>query len=246
MYALFARIHGFTMKNHTLFLLSFLIGIAGCFADETKPGEMGGQEGEAFEPDADADSDTDADADGDADADVDADTDADADADSDDDAEVDDTGEDDGDDTGEDDGDDTGSSCDGPTFSIEMRNPDVACTECDSSEPFTVVGFVHNPCDESITFEHSIGVDGTMFESVAMWVSTGSTGSGGSCGDDYSSTEIAAGSSIETHYDWGLLSGHGSFPTEGEFETRVNFCTNDLPSERPGASVTFTSTWPPD
>ena len=236
------------MKNHTLFLLSFLIGIAGCFADETKPGEMGGQEGEAFDPDADADADTDSDSD--ADADVDADTDADADGD--DDAPEDDTGDSDGDDTGSsgDDtgsaGDDTGSSCEGPTFSIEMRNPDVACTECDSSEPFTVVGFVHNPCDESITFEHSIGLDGTMFESVAMWVSTGSTGSAGGCGDDYTSTEIAAGSSIETHYDWGLLSGHGSFPTEGEFETRVNFCTNDLPSERPGASVTFTSIWPPD
>lgn len=238
------------MKNHTLFLLSFLIGIAGCFADETKPGEMGGQEGEAFDPDADADADADTDSDTDADADVDADTDADADGD--DDAPEDDTGDSDGDDTGSsgDDtgssGDDTGSSCEGPTFSIEMRNPDVACTECDSSDPFTVVGFVHNPCDESITFEHSIGLDGTMFESVAMWVSTGSTGSAGGCGDDYSSTEIAAGSSIETQYDWGLLSSHGSFPTEGEFETRVNFCTNDLASERPGASVTFTSAWPPD
>jgi hypothetical protein len=238
MYALIARTHGTIMKNQSLFLLSFFFGTAGCFAEDTKPGELGGQEGEAFEPDADSDADTDADTDVDADTDADTDADADADADGDDDSP-------DGDDTGSS-GDDTGSSCAGLTFSIEMRNPDTVCTECDSSEPFTVVGFVHNPCDDTITFEHSLGLDGSIFDSVRMWVDTGSTGHGGDCEGAAMSTEIAAGSSIETHYDWGLLSGHGTFPTEGEIETRVNFCTTDLPSERPGASVTFTSNWPPD
>jgi hypothetical protein len=151
----------------------------------------------------------------------------------------------------DDDADDTGEpppACEGLIYSVEMHNPDTACTECDSSEPFTTVGIVHNPCDDAITLEHFGGIEGSMFESVALWTTSASdsTGHGGDCEGAGASTEIAAGASIETRYEWGLLSDQGDFPTEGEFEVRVNFCTADLPSERPGASATFTSVWPPD
>jgi hypothetical protein len=211
---------------------------------------MGGQEGEAFDLDGDADADTDVDADTDGDADGDDDSEEDAD----DDLGEDDTGGDgdgdaDGDDTGDTDGDDTGEpppACDGLSFSVEMHNPDTACTECDSSDPFTVVGIVHNPCDDAITLEHSGGLDESMFESVTMLSESSATGHGSSCDDAVVSTDIAAGSSIETRYEWGLLGDHEGFPTEGEFEMRVDFCTTGSSSDRPEASVTFTSIWPPD